>query len=341
MKYQGITIFKRPNCNSWYARYRANGKQFYVSARTQKDCYNKLKITIRQRAKGQILTLEEPKQEKSITLIEWFNKWLDLYKKELKESTKQDYKSSFKHLKELYNLSLNKITSIQILEQLNKINFARKKQKVYELLKDIFTKAKINDLVNNNPLEKINKPKYKKINGIAFSNEDETKLIQILKEKQLDMFLVCLYQGLRRGEMLALTIDDIDFVNNTIKINKSINNNDKIDTTKNEYSNRFIPLFNQTKQILEKYKNVNGRIFNIKRHRTEDIFSKIVKENFDKKYTIHSLRHTFITNCQEKQIPLHIIQKWVGHNIGSNVTNQIYTHTRECVEAENIEKMNK
>lgn len=340
MKYQGITIFKRPNCNSWYARYRANGKQFYVSARTQKECYNKLKVAVRQRAKGQILALEEPKQEKCITFIEWFNKWLELYKKQVKETTRQDYNYSLKYLKELSDFQLNKITSIQILEQLNKIDFERRKQKVYELLKDLYTKAKINKLVSENPLETIEKPKHKKINGLAFSNKDEIKLIQILEEKQLDMFLICLYQGLRRGEMLALTIEDIDFENNKITINKSINNKNKVDTTKNVYSNRVIPLFDNAKQILAKYKNVNGRIFNVNRTKAENDFLKIVRENFDKKYTIHSLRHTFVTNCQEKQIPLHIIQKWVGHNIGSKVTNEVYTHTRELAEAENIDKMN-
>ena len=40
MKYRGITIIKRKDCNTWCARYRRNGKQFYISAKTQQDCYN-------------------------------------------------------------------------------------------------------------------------------------------------------------------------------------------------------------------------------------------------------------------------------------------------------------
>ena len=127
----------------------------------------------------------------------------------------------------------------------------------------------------------------------------------------------------------------------TLTINKSLNQKNEISTTKNIYSNRVIPLFDKTYKMLLKYKNVQGRIFNISYLTCEREFHKITKELGSKtKYTIHSLRHTFITKCQEANIPLHIVQKWVGHNIGSEVTAKVYTHTRELAELENIEKMN-
>lgn len=352
MKYKNISIIKRKDCNSWCARFRKNGKQFYVSAKTQKECYEKLKLEIKRQTKIELQALKEPTKptltlkeqneykKDNYTFIEWYNKWLNIYKKDVKNITKKDYNSSMNYLSEIKNLPLENITSINILEILSKIDFERRKQKVYEFLNDIFKKAKINKLISENPLDVIDKPKHKRKYGLAFSNEDEKKLIQILEEKNLDYFLICLYQGLRRGEMLALTRNDIDFENRLLTINKSLNKENKVDTTKNIYSNRVIPIFNNAFKILEKYKNVQGRIFDITRTKAESTFLKLVRENFNKKYTIHSLRHTFITNCQEKQIPLHIIQKWVGHNIGSEVTTKIYTHTRELAELENIEKMN-
>ncbi len=346
MKFRGISILKRPNCKTWYARYRKNGKQIYISAKTQQDCYNKLKIALKQKAKSEakeLIQAEELKQNKAkqIKFIEWFNKWLELYKMNVKESTKRDYKATFNYLTRLYNIEINKITALDIIEILNKVTFERRKQKVYELLKDIFKKAKINKLVEDNPLETIEKPKHKKVNGLAFSNEDEKKLIEILNNKKLDIFLVSLYQGLRRGEALALNINDFDFEKKTLTINKSLNFKNEIDETKNIYSNRVMPLFENTIRIVEKYKNKQGRIFNYSQKQSAEIFKKIIEANFQqKKYTPHSLRHTFITKCQEANIPLHIIQKWVGHNIGSKVTNQVYTHTRELAELENIEKMN-
>lgn len=71
MKYQGISIDKNKNCDTWYTRFRKNGKQYYITARTQKDCYNLLKKKLK----------ENPEEElKPVTLSEWYNQWLELYK---------------------------------------------------------------------------------------------------------------------------------------------------------------------------------------------------------------------------------------------------------------------
>ena len=327
MKYNGITIFKNKTCNSWYARYRHNGKQFYVSAKTQLECYNKLKKELKQIAKNKSKTADKP------TFIEWFNKWLDLFKKDIKDITKKDYNYSLDYVKPIFNKQLDKITSIEILELLNKITFERRKQKVYELLNDIFNKATINEIISKNPIAKIDKPKHKKINGQAISSDDEQLFEKYLIQENLDCFLVCLYQGLRKGEMLALTNKDIDFEKKTLNINKAINEQNEVGTTKNEYSVRIMPLFDNTIKILEKYKNKKERIFDISYKNSSKIFDKFIKTYFSgKKYTAHSLRHTFITKCQENNIPVHIIQKWVGHSKGSLITNSVYTHTREKAE---------
>ena len=342
MKYKGISIIKNKNCNTWYARYRFNGKQFYISAKTQKECYNKLKtalkITEQQKLKN-ISNQIENKQTNNITLEEWYNKWLNAYKADVKEGTIREYKICLNHLEKLKNIPLNKITSIDILEQLNKITGGRTKQKVYEFANALFLKALANDFITKNPLASIEKPKHKRINGKALSSKDEKDIEKILIENNADMFLICLYQGLRKGEMLALTIDDIDFNNKTININKSLNYKNKISNTKNIYSNRIMPIFDKTFNILLKYKNIKGRIFNISYLNCDRLFNKILP-NEKYNYTIHSLRHTFITRCQEAGVPLHIIQKWVGHNIGSTITNTVYTHSRENAELENIKIYN-
>lgn len=336
MKYHNITIKQNTNCLTWYARYRKNGKQHYVSAKTQKDCYNKLKLILKEN--NNIKTKEKTKQQKT-TLKEWFNKWKILYKQNVKINTIKDYDKSFKYLKTIGDININEIKTINILEILNAIQFERRKQAVYDLLKNLLDKAVINEIIEKNPIKNIEKPKHKKINGIAISNEDEPKMIAILKEKRLDIYLICLYQGLRRGEALALTYKDFDLNNKTLTINKAINQYNKIDTTKNINSNRIMPLFDSTIKIIEKYKNTKDRLFTITYGSMQKQFKNIAKK-FNNNYTIHSLRHTFITKCQEANIPLHIIQKWVGHIPGSSVTAKVYTHTRTIAEEDSIKKLN-
>ena len=341
MKYQGITIHRRKTCKTWYARYRKNGKQCYVSAKTQQECYDKLKVALKQKSKQEVKKLTEPKKKNVMTFIEWFEKWVKLYKQNVKEVTKIEYYRMLNYLKPIQNKNISEIKSLEIMELLNQIPFERTKQKVYEFISAVFNKALVNEIVTKNPMLIIEKPKHKRINGQALSNTDEVEFENVLLKNGYDLFLVCLYQGLRKGEMLALTIDDVNFEEKTLSITKSVNRFNQIDSTKNTYSNRVMPLFDKTAKILEKYKNTTGRIFNIAYQSCENKFNKIIDKFFpNKKYTIHSLRHTFITKCQELNIPLHIIQKWVGHNIGSNVTNQVYTHSREVAEVENIDKIN-
>lgn len=339
MKYQGITITPRKNTKTWYARYRLNGKQISVSAKTQKECYIKLKQALK--LKGRIKhQTQQNKNSNCITLQEWFLKWLKLYKQNVKQNTLRDFNYSFNYLKRLHNKPLDTITPIEINEILSDIKFERRKQIVWELLHSLYEKAILNEITTKNPTNAIEKPKHKKTNGQAFTNEDELKLEKLLVEKELDIYLIGLYQGMRRGELLALTIEDIDFINKTIRINKGLNESNQLDTTKNEYSNRVVPLFDKTAKILAKYKNTSGRLFKMAYNTCGKNFQTLIKSNFNKHYTMHSLRHTFITKCKEKNIPEHIIQSWVGHEIGSSVTREVYTHLRDNAELENIKKMN-
>ncbi len=337
MKYRNITIQKHKTCNTWYARYRKDGKQCYVSAPTQKECYNQLKKALNAITKE----IKEESKPKTYTLQEWYNKWLELYKSNNKENTKKSYEKSFDYLQSIKNTQLKNISAIDILTILGKIEFPRRAQMVYELLSMLFETAENHELITKNIMLKIAKPKHKKETGRAISSTDEELFINKLIEKNKDVFLITVFQGLRRGEILGLFGEDLDFENRTITICRALNEFDKLDNPKTEYSTRTIPMFENTYKILLKYKNVKGRIFNYTYAGIGSSFTKFKQKYFpNSKYTIKSLRHTFITKCQEQNIPLHIIQSWVGHIEGSEVTEKVYTHKREKAELECINIVN-
>jgi len=52
------------------------------------------------------------------------------------------------------------------------------------------------------------------------------------------------------------------------------------------------------------------------------------------------MRSTFITNCMNMNIPVHIIQAWVGHALGSVVTTSVYTSYNEEADVEYINQIN-
>ena len=331
MKIQGITIHKNKNCNTWYTRYRINGEQHYISAKTQKECYNLLKKE---------LTINKEKN-KIYTLINWYKNWLNLFKTNVKNTTIRDYENLLKLVKDkIKNKKITEISTIELQENINNVKAERQKQKLFVFLKALFEKAKNINLIKLNPLIQIEKPTHKKKEGQALTLEEQKRLIQVAKQDKADWLLICLYQGLRKGELLAITGNDLDFKNNKININKSLNEKGNIDTTKNEYSNRLVPMFYETKELLFKYKDYKEeRLFNFALTTLHRKFKELIKKaNIKNDFRIHDLRHTFITNCKNMNINEHILQGWVGHRIGSEITGKIYTHTNTDAEKKEIQK---
>jgi integrase len=139
-----------------------------------------------------------------------------------------------------------------------------------------------------------------------------------------------LLQGVRKGEMLAIRPNDLDFENNTLRIDESYDEENPEDLlTKNADSNQIIPMFELTQKILIKYKDTGPtkRIYEkVSIARLHKALCELQKKPNCQNFCIHELRHTFITRCHEKKIDEMIVQGWVGHQIGSRMTKAVYTH---------------
>ena len=335
MKYKGITIHKRKNCNTWYTRFRKNNQIICISAKTQKECYELLKEKYNQK--------EETVNYKKLTLIEWYNQWLKTYKfNKVRESTLKGIQYLAKnHFKgNMFEKTLDSIKPIEIEEFLNNIKFVRVKENSYIYLKDMFNRAKQNNIISYNPLDSIDKPKHDKQENRALTIEEQIKFEQYCFKNKKYIYLICLWQGLRLGELRALTKNDIDLYKQEMIINKSQNDQTKEHKTKNKYSIRTIPIFKNTLEILQNYEYENNKIIDKSKDYIERHLKEILKTLNITNITMHSLRHTFITRCQEKNIPLYIIQNWVGHAQGSNVTTKTYTHKQQEIENKYINIFN-
>ena len=104
--------------------------------------------------------------------------------------------------------------------------------------------------------------------------EEHKELLEALEKQEHKykyIILLQLYTGMRIGEVLALSIKDIDYKNNTITISRTLtrDENDKTimgDTTKTENSKRTILINDKVKAILKQAQkrqmtNINGLLF--------------------------------------------------------------------------------
>lgn len=281
----------------------------------------------------------------SYTIAEWAVKWLQIFKKNnLRTSSFDKYNRTVKHIiKHFGDLSVSDFDILEGQIRLNSITSPSVKDDCYSLLYEMFEKAVVLRYVEFNPIKAIEHKKHKKVHGKALTREQEVRLVKACESNLRGLaFLICLYCGLRRGEVLALTVDDIRIDEGYIVVNKQFQDGEIVEP-KTENSIRQVPI---TSQLLPYLQSANlpkqGRLFPIKEHALREHFQNVLKScGLDgQKITLHSLRHTFATRCAEIGVARHITQKWVGHAT-ADMTESVYTHANSDFEQIEIEKLNK
>lgn len=190
---------------------------------------------------------------------------------------------------------------------------------------------------------KIKRPKTaeKQVNcfSIAEQKSIENFVLSRGKDKLLGIVL-CLYTGLRIGELLALTWSDIDLKKGLLTISKTCyDGNDGqnhiriIDSPKTAGSRRIIPLPKQILPILRTAKKLSKCDY-IVSDGDKPVFVRSYQRTFElllKKLHIphkgfHSLRHTFATRAIECGVDVKTLAELLGHK-NATITLNRYAHS--------------
>lgn len=205
---------------------------------------------------------------------------------------------------------------------------------------------------------KIKKKKYEKVE--ALTKEEQTKIEKhILNRKEVYRygFIICLYTGVRIGELLSLKWEDIDFKHKIIKINsttyRTYNGEKSViieDEPKTESSKREIPLVNMIVSLLKELKEFqnNSSKYVISRkigkkietRAYEESFTRLLKKLNIRHYKFHCLRHTFATRCLEAGVDIKTLSEIMGHS-SPTVTLSIYVHTDYNLKKNALNKITK
>ena len=175
------------------------------------------------------------------------------------------------------------------------------------------------------------------------------------KKRNYIGIVICLYTGIRLGELLALTWDDIDFNSNLLTINKTsysakVDGKTQIivDKPKTKKSNRVIPLPNQLVKLLKIIKKESNSKYAITTRNSGMVGNRSYQRTFKfilKKVNVpyrnfHSLRHTFATNAIELGMDVKTLAEILGHT-NAMITLNRYSHSLLNYKIEMMNKLGK
>lgn len=198
-------------------------------------------------------------------------------------------------------------------------------------------------------------PKVKKTEAKALTDKERARLERYLNGNPSlhnVCILLCLYTGLRIGELCGLQWKDIDFRRGCLTVCRTVQRISledgktivSIDCPKTETSARrvYIPAF-----ILEMLKNFKQKqdafILSGKEKPTEpralqSRFKRILKNCGIAEISFHSLRHTYATMCVEKDFDIKTLSELLGHS-DVKVTLNTYVHSSDKLKRKYVRRL--
>ncbi len=282
----------------------------------------------------------------NVKLKDFADKWLHLNSAGKEIRTIADYQTLINSYI-IPKLGYKKIKDIKIydIKELLKDmeNIPTTAKKTLQLIKRILNDAVDNDIVVKNVAQNIKAPKIIKKERLPLTLEEDKLIIQS-KSKYAPFFVLMRYTGMRKEEIVPLTVDDVDLKNRTISINKAVtfvHNQPVIKNTKNKKI-RNVPILDivyddVVKLVNESHNNLLFRKVSdqkmltdsaIKRH-LESFLNDLNKDKDNKiKFTCHQLRHSYCTMLYYAGVGIKKAQELMGHSSADMVYN-IYTHLDE------------
>ncbi len=306
-------------------------------------------------------------QQGNIKFADFSEKWMQEYAtKKLKVKTYTEYGKSLPRINEaighirLQDLRTGHLNSFYTNLQEDGINrhtggkLAPNSVRAYHrIISSILTKAVKWGYIPYNPAINAELPKLERKEAPHLDEDDARRLLILLQDEPIKyraMITFDMLSGLRRGELLGLQWQDIDFDNQTIYIRRTLSYASGVglytDTPKNITSSRPLKLSPSVFSVLMEYKtwqdnqrevcgtywkNNDNRVFTaddggvIHPDSLTKWFRHFVDRSGLPKVTIHSLRHTYASLMIADGTPLVVVSKRLGHAQVSTTAN-IYAH---------------
>lgn len=287
-------------------------------------------------------------------------------------------------LPKLGHYKLDKLTTLILQQFINELLTRKKRQKgkenetissttandVYRLLRNMLNRAVDWGYIKTNPILKVPAPPVAKNEKETFNKEEMEAVFQLLKNEDIVtkcMSVIVLFTGFRRGELLGLHIDDINYGASTLHVARDVVRDKKnhivVENTmpKTEKSVRDVPVPDFCLEIIDEYlewrsRKIQGlKLKNPNYKEIDNLFlsdeGELMRPEFPskkwrdfiakyklKKVSLHGLRHSYCTlqmNENTKLGPTDVA-KLMGHSQLSTTFHYSHQNTDKREEAVSI-----
>lgn len=204
-------------------------------------------------------------------------------------------------------------------------------------LKVIFSSAVEDSVISENPIKrkfknpgKVNPPEKALTQA---QREQIAKALPAMEEKDARYIAICLYAATRKSETLGLQWKHIAKDEIQVRQQCQVNNKSIILPPKSDCGVRDIPIQDRQQPYLVNHGNDEEYLFGKgtkppTKYEFEKMWERIEAHLQGIGFSSHVLRHTFITECAEKNVLVNVTQKIAGHST-PGITLDIYAHVTD------------
>lgn len=319
------------------------GKRYHVRGDSEEDVIAKMALKKRDLEEGRVVI------SGSTLLKDWARKCIETYKTSQNENTRKKYLQRVEHtiLSHIGNRKLSTIKPLDCQQVINlqEGNSPTQVNEVYQAMRFIFSKAKINNLIAVDPTEGLVKPKTAKRNSRrALTPDERDVVIKVGKtDRRYYLFLLMLYCGCRPAEAQLCKGSDL-FVDSGIwwlhirgTKNRFADRNvpvpaEFIDSIKDTPKDEYIACSSQRNPITTENRSRLWKSFTRQINITLgcEMYRNVLLKPypFSEEVVPYCLRHEYCTELARRGVDIRIAQKLMGHS-SIELTANIYTNFTE------------
>ncbi|GER67439.1 site-specific integrase [Weizmannia acidilactici] len=308
---------------------------------------------------------KESTEDFSMFMERWFN---TSYKRtvEITTAKSREYVIRNHIMKYFQHKKINEITTFDIdsfyVDKLDSGYSGAYIRQMHNLLNQAFDQAVRWSLIKVNPVKNAKPPKVKSEEKITWTVDEVNRFQNLIKNSSMEIpYLLAIFTGMRRGEVLGLKWDDVDFENKKIRIKRSLcfvsGKGLIFKEPKTKKSKRQISISQHVVNVLKKHKQKqefqkeklgiqyqNNNLIvctddgkpldprNLLRQ-----FYRLIEEANVPRISFHDLRHTHATILMQQGENPKVVSERLGHSrVG--ITLDLYSHVSDDLQEQAAEK---